>query len=172
MSKALRAARRCLPLPSVRYAGIVEEAYGEVAVATSSPTPKGDEEIFRNCVRLIPVIRRVLAGPPGVVVIDRAARQVRESRACRAIQHGERGAIACQLLRVDEPEEQLVVAIGREAVLLVEASGDRRGIEPVEPQHLLARGLRAGDRMIAAERRHPLAEGSPGREPGIVPVPV
>src|SRR3984885_15800331 len=97
---------------------------------------------------------------------------MRKRRAGGEIQKREGLRIAHELMPIDESQEQLVVAVRREAVLVVEILADGESIQPIEPQYLLAHLLRAGHRVIARQRRHPLSKSSARGESRIILVPV
>ena len=90
----------------------------------------------------------------------------------RALQHGKRVRIARELVRVNQPQQQLVIAVSGEAILVVEIFGDSLRVQPVQPQHFFTSLPGARDGIIAGQRRNPLPESCTGGEAGIVLVPV
>ena len=73
---------------------------------------------------------------------------------------------------IEQPDGELVVSVGGETALDVELAGNRLGVEPIEPQHLVTHRAVAADRIAPRQRRHPLAEVAAGRETFVEVLPI
>jgi len=58
-------------------------------------------------------------------VFDGVTGEVRHGRVGGLVEDGERVAVASEAARVEQPEHQFVVTIGRETVVVVEVAGNR-----------------------------------------------
>ena len=115
-----------------------------------------NKQIFRNRVRLIPRIsfRRILA-PPSPMLYGLSRQMGQRSVGC-PLQNRKGVRIPNVLVRIHQPADEFVVAISREAILLVKVPRDRLRIQAIQPQNLISSRRRAGDRISPCQRGNPL----------------
>ena len=97
-------------------------------------------------------------------MLDRMSGQVWQRGICRLLQNCQRLRVFHVGVRIEQTEQQLVIAVGREAVLNVEVGCDGLRVEAVEADYLLPRLFIAGDGIGACERGDPLSKSARGSE--------
>ena len=111
---------------------VVEILQAEIVVAPAGAALRGEEQVFRHGVGLVPgpgdVVLVVHA--PGNAMLDGMAGQMRERSVGGVFEDRERLRVVDIGMRIEQAEQQLVVGVGREAILDVEVGADglrRRG---------------------------------------------
>src|SRR5882762_10773661 len=116
------------------------------------------KEVFRDGVGFIPRPALVLVRAPNFSVLHGFLWKMRQRRVSRALKNRKSLGITNISVRIDQPTNQLVIAVGRETVVFVERSRDRLRIEAVQAQNLVARFGIFRNCVIACECRYPLTE--------------
>src|SRR2546423_5258718 len=135
---------------------LVEILLRDGAVSLARSTLVCQEKILRHGIRLVPGPGLVFTRSPIRPLLDGLGWQMRQGGVGSLLENRKRLRIADVLVRINQPANQLVVAVSREPVLFVELSGDDLCVEPVQAQDFLSRGLRSGNRVIPCQRRYPL----------------
>ena len=151
---------------------VIQVLHSERTIALSSAALVCQEKVLRQGVGLIPGPRFVFARPPTLAMLNGVGGQMRQRRIGCFFQDGERVGIATVLVRIDEPTNQLVITIGREAIVLVELPVNSLRIEAIQAQHFVTRGRRSRNRIRACQRRHPLPKRRRRREARVKGMPI
>src|SRR6266446_7011574 len=97
------------------------------------------KEVFRDGEGFVPRPALVLVRPPNFSMLHGFLGKMRQRRVRGALKNRKSLGITNILVRIDQPTDQLVVAVGGETVFFVERSRDRLRIEAVQAQNLVAR---------------------------------
>src|ERR1700674_1462941 len=93
------------------------------------------KEVFRDGVGLIPRPALVLVRAPQFSMLHGFLWKMRQRRVSSALKNRKSLGITNIVVRIDQPTNQLVVAVGGETVVFVERSRDRLRIEAVQAQN-------------------------------------
>ena len=159
-----------VPRQRVEVRFIVKIGFSHCEVALACAERVHQVEVFRDRVALVPVPGDVtfVFGAPGNLTVDGVPRLSpgRRHRWCGQAAEKRSGPAAggaCPSTR-----NQLVIAVGREAIQSVVLRRDRFGVKLRQQQRLGAGRLVSGGGGVARERRNPLSESGAWGEPCLV----
>src|SRR3984893_491158 len=130
------------------------------------------KEVFRDGVGFIPRPALVLVRAPDFSVLHGFLWKMRQRRVSSALKNRQSLGITNIGVRIDQPTNQLVIAVGGETVVFVERSRDRLRIEAVQAQDSVARFGIFRNCVMACQRRYPLTESCRWSKTRIKSVPV